>query len=296
MSMPFYVSPEQLMKDRADFARKGISRGRSVVAVQYADGVLFASENPSQALHKVSEIYDRIAFAAVGRYNEFENLRIAGVRLADMRGYAYDRRDVTGRGLANAYAQTLGTIFSSGGEKPYEVELFVAEIGDTPGDDQIYRLTYDGQVADEHRYAVMGGAADVVAGYLSEHYTVGSSLAEAVGLAVAALGHSTDERGETQDRVIPVQDLEVAVLDRTRAQPRKFARIGPYRLEALLGERGQEEAAPAEEAHPPGPASTDASPDDPADPTDQVSGGVTPLQDPVAPDPPVAPPPDPPSP
>ena len=129
MSMPFYVSPEQLMKDRADFARKGIARGRSLVVVQYADGIVFVSENLSQALHKVSEIYDRIAFAAVGRYNEFENLRIAGVRLADMRGYAYDRRDVTGRGLANAYAQTLGTIFSSGGEKPYEVELFVAEVG-----------------------------------------------------------------------------------------------------------------------------------------------------------------------
>ena len=176
MSMPFYVSPEQLMKDRADFARKGIARGRSVVVVQYADGVLFASENPSQALHKVSEIYDRIAFAAVGRYNEFENLRIAGVRLADMRGYAYDRRDVTGRGLANAYAQTLGTIFSSGGEKPYEVELFVAEIGDEAADDQIYRLTYDGQVADEHGYAVMGGAADTVASYLEEHYTEGAPL------------------------------------------------------------------------------------------------------------------------
>ena len=158
MSMPFYVSPEQLMKDRADFARKGIARGRSVVAVQYADGILFVSENPSQALHKVSEIYDRIAFAAVGRYNEFENLRIAGVRLADMRGYAYDRRDVTGRGLANAYAQTLGTIFSSGGEKPYEVEIFVAEVGDAAAEDQIYRLTYDGQVADEHGFAVMGGA------------------------------------------------------------------------------------------------------------------------------------------
>ena len=140
MSMPFYVSPEQLMKDRADFARKGIGRGRSMVAVQYADGILLASENVSQALHKVSEIYDRIAFAAVGRYNEFENLRIAGVRLADMRGYAYDRRDVTARGLANAYAQTLGTIFSSGGEKPYEVEIFVAEIGDAASDDQIYRL------------------------------------------------------------------------------------------------------------------------------------------------------------
>src|SRR4051812_5791691 len=157
MSMPFYVSPEQLMKDRADFARKGIARGRSVVAIQYADGILFASENPSQALHKVSEIYDRIAFAAVGRYNEFENLRIAGVRLADMRGYAYDRSDVTGRGLANAYAHTLGTIFSSGGEKPYEVEIFVAEIGDTAADDQIYRLTYDRQGADEHRYGVGGG-------------------------------------------------------------------------------------------------------------------------------------------
>jgi len=232
MSTPFYVSPEQLMKDRADFARKGIARGRSVVVVQYADGVLFATENPSQALHKVSEIYDRIAFAAVGRYNEFENLRIAGVRLADMRGYAYDRRDVTGRGLANAYAQTLGTVFSSGGEKPYEVELFVAEIGDTAADDQVYRLTYDGQVADEHDYAVMGGAADVVAGYLREHFTAGADLASAVRLAVAALGHS-----DQGDRTIGVDDLEVAVLDRTRAQVRKFHRLRAARLAELLGPR-----------------------------------------------------------
>jgi proteasome alpha subunit len=243
MSMPFYVSPEQLMKDRADFARKGIARGRSVVTVQYADGILFASENPSQALHKVSEIYDRIAFAAVGRYNEFENLRIAGVRLADMRGYAYDRRDVTGRGLANAYAQTLGTIFSSGGEKPYEVELFVAEIGDSAEDDQIYRLTYQGQVTDEHRYAVMGGADEVVASYLAEHYTENASLSDALHVAVAALGHTPDETGTTRDRVIPAADLEVAVLDRTRSQPRKFSRLGPARLESLLGDRGPTEHA-----------------------------------------------------
>jgi len=240
MSMPFYVSPEQLMKDRADFARKGIARGRSVVAIQYADGVLFASENPSQALHKVSEIYDRIAFAAVGRYNEFENLRIAGVRLADMRGYAYDRSDVTGRGLANAYAQTLGTIFSSGGEKPYEVEIFVAEIGDTAAEDQIYRLTYQGQVTDEHRYAVMGGADEVVAAYLKDHYTENASLSEALHVAVAALGRSPDENagnGTTADRVIPASALEVAVLDRTRSRPRKFSRLMPARLETLLGDR-----------------------------------------------------------
>ena len=251
MSMPFYVSPEQLMKDRADFARKGIARGRSVVVIQYADGVLFVSENPSQALHKVSEIYDRIAFAAVGRYNEFENLRIAGVRLADMRGYAYDRRDVTGRGLANAYAQTLGTIFSSGGEKPYEVELFVAEIGDVAADDQIYRLTYDGQVADEHGYAVMGGAADTVASYLKEHYTEGAPLAEALRAAVAALGHTADDKGATTDRVIPDEDLEVAVLDRTRTRSRKFSRIRPARISELLGERGPAEHAEPESASPP---------------------------------------------
>ncbi len=282
MSMPFYVSPEQLMKDRADFARKGIGRGRSVVVVQYADGVLFVSENPSQALHKVSEIYDRIAFAAVGRYNEFENLRIAGVRLADMRGYAYDRRDVTGRALANAYAQTLGTIFSSGGEKPYEVELFVAETGDEPGDDQIYRLTYDGQVADEHGFAVMGGASDVVAGYLRERYAEGAALEDALRLAVAALGHS-----EADDRVIADDHLEVAVLDRTRTRPRKFRRIPPKQLGEILGDRG-----PATDE--PDPVGTSTAPmiDDPSDPTDQVSGGVPPLQPPVTgePSPPVAPP------
>ena len=284
--MPFYVSPEQLMKDRADFARKGIARGRSVVVVQYADGVLFASENPSQALHKVSEIYDRIAFAAVGRYNEFENLRIAGVRLADMRGYAYDRRDVTGRGLANAYAQTLGTIFSSGGEKPYEVELFVAEIGDVAADDQIYRLTYDGQVADEHRYAVMGGAADTVASYLEGQYTDGAPLAEALRVAVASLGHS-----EKADRVIPAEDLEVAVLDRTRSQDRKFSRIRPARLSQLLGDRGPEvpDAAKPEDGAPGG-ARGSAGADNPADPTDQVSGSVPPLEDPTTGEPPTAPP------
>ena len=290
MSMPFYVSPEQLMKDRADFARKGIARGRSVVAVQYADGVLFVSENPSQALHKVSEIYDRIAFAAVGRYNEFENLRIAGVRLADMRGYAYDRRDVTGRGLANAYAQTLGTIFSSGGEKPYEVELFVAEIGDAPADDQIFRLTYDGQVADEHGFAVMGGAAETVASHLRERYSEGASLAEALAMAVAALGHTVDERGQSGDRTIPVEDLEVAVLDRTRTQPRKFVRLRPARLAELLGDRGPETANPDGDRQQGGTTPSASATDDPGDPTDQVSGAVPPLENPVTGEPPVAPP------
>jgi proteasome alpha subunit len=284
--MPFYVSPEQLMKDRADFARKGIARGRSVVAVQYADGILFASENPSQALHKVSEIYDRIAFAAVGRYNEFENLRIAGVRLADMRGYAYDRRDVTGRGLANAYAQTLGTIFSSGGEKPYEVEIFVGEIGDTPADDQIYRLTYQGQVTDEHQYAVMGGADEVVAAYLEENYTENAALDEALRLAVAALGKGPAENGTpAADRVIPASDLEVAVLDRTRTQPRKFLRLVPARLEALLGDRGPttpepsqtpDSATTTEAVSPPEPGSTEDTPEteiDPLDLPDDPDGG-----------------------
>ena len=286
MSMPFYVSPEQMMKDRADFARKGIARGRSVVAIQFRDGILFVSENPSQALHKVSEIYDRIAFAAVGRYNEFENLRIAGVRLADMRGYAYDRRDVTGRGLANAYAQTLGTIFSSGGEKPYEVEIFVAEIGDDRVQDQLYRLTYDGQVADEHGFAVMGGAAETVAAHLREHYEEGAPLEDALHVAVAALGHT-----DSGDRVIPAADLEVAALDRRRQQPRKFVRLRAARLAEILGDRGPEQAAErtVEDAVA-GSGPHQSGKDDPKDPTDQVSGATPPLEDPVSGEPPVAPP------
>ncbi|MCW2759856.1 MAG: proteasome, and subunit [Marmoricola sp.] len=246
MTMPFYVSPEQLMKDRADFARKGIARGRSVAVVRYADGVLFVSENPSAALHKVSEIYDRIAFAAVGRYNEFENLRIAGVRLADMRGYSYDRRDVSGRGLANAYAQTLGTIFSSGGEKPYEIEIFVAEVGDTADDDQVFRLTFDGQVVEEHDFAVMGGAAESVTKYLEERYTPGLSRDDALKLGAAALGHS-----ETGHRDIPAGDLEVAVLDRTRTQERKFKRLSGQVLTDLLGAPAP--AAPDQADNEPGP-------------------------------------------
>jgi len=187
MSAPFYVSPEQLMKDRADYARKGIARGRSNVVLQYADGILFVAENASQALHKISEVYDRIAFAAVGRYNEFENLRVAGVRLADLTGYTYDRRDVTGRTIANAYAQTLGAIFSGAGEKPYEVEIVVAEVGDDADGDTIYRLTYDGSVADEHGFVAMGGQAEHITGLLKERYVAGAPLADALRLAVDVL-------------------------------------------------------------------------------------------------------------
>lgn len=230
MTQQFYVSPEQLMKDRADFARKGISRGRSVAVVQYADGIVFVAENPSQALHKISEIYDRIGFAAVGRYNEFENLRIAGVRLADLRGYSYDRRDVTGRALANAYAQTLGTIFSSGAEKPYEVEIFVAEVGDSPETDQIYRLMYDGSVADVQGYAVMGGQSEQVEAYLGEHYSHGLTLEQAIGIAVAALGQDTEPA-----RTVDAAALEIAVLTRTRSQPRKFRRLREADVVAALG-------------------------------------------------------------
>lgn len=229
MTQPFYVSPEQLMKDRADFARKGITRGRSVAVVHYADGILFVAENPSQALHKISEIYDRIGFAAVGRYNEFENLRIAGVRLADMRGFAYDRRDVTARALANAYAQTLGTIFSSGGEKPYEVEIFVGELGEDAEHDQVYRLMYDGSVADVQGFGVMGGQSEQVEAYLGEHYSAGLDLAGAMKIAVTALGQDTEPA-----RTVEASALEVATLSRTRPQPRKFKRLRAGDVEAAL--------------------------------------------------------------
>ena len=168
MSMPFYASAEQIMRDRSEYARKGIARGRSVVVLTYADGVLFVAENPSPStLHKVSEIYDRIGFAAVGKYNEFENLRVAGIRLADLRGYSYDRRDVTARALANAYSQTLGSIFTEQ-QKPYEVELCVAEVGPGPAQDQLYRLSYDGTIVDEPNFLVMGGQADAVAAQVKD--------------------------------------------------------------------------------------------------------------------------------
>src|ERR1700729_4590861 len=184
--MPFYVSPEQAMKDKADYARKGIARGRSGVVIQYDGGILFVAPNPSSALHKISEIYDRIAFAAVGRYNEFENLRKAGVRYADLTGYQYDRQDVTSRGRANWYAQVLGTIFIES-NKPLEVEMAIAEVGDTAADDQIYRITFDGTITEEHHYLVMGGQADPVAAVLKERYAQGATLAGAMAVAIAAL-------------------------------------------------------------------------------------------------------------
>src|SRR6195952_4337227 len=245
MTMPYYASPEQLMRDRSEYARKGISRGRSVAVVIYADGVLFIAETPSSTLHKVSELYDRIGFAAVGRYSEFESLRVAGIRLADVRGYSYNRRDVTGRVIANAYAQTLAAVFSEQ-MKPYEVELCVAEVGDTTENDQLYRLTFDGSIVDEPDFVVMGGQAEAVTGHLREHFSTGMGLSDALQVGVRALSAVSPVtagggNGGAAGRLTAAQ-LEVAVLDRRRPK-RAFRRVVGSALRTLLGD---EEPAPDE--------------------------------------------------
>ncbi|WFE99227.1 proteasome subunit alpha [Micromonospora sp. WMMD964] len=259
MAMQFYASPEQIMRDRSELARKGIARGRSAVVLSYSGGVLFVAENLSSALHKVSEIYDRIGFAAVGRYNEFENLRRAGVRMADLNGLSYDRRDVTGRALANAFAQTLGAIFTEQ-SKPFEVEICVAEVGATADADELYRLTYDGSVNDEPGRMAMGGQAEAITAVLKSQHRADMSLAEAARVAVQALSTAGGEGGAA--RTIAANQLEVAVLDRQRVG-RTFRRITGAALTALLdgdvaaaeqpGEAGGTDtpAQPTTEAHKP---------------------------------------------
>ncbi|MFG2052649.1 proteasome subunit alpha [Micromonospora sp. NPDC048930] len=241
MAMQFYASPEQIMRDRSELARKGIARGRSAVVLSYEGGVLFVAENLSSTLHKVSEIYDRIGFAAVGRYNEFENLRRAGVRMADLNGLSYDRRDVTGLGLANAFAQTLGAIFTEQ-SKPFEVEICVAEVGATSDDDSLYRLTYDGSVNDEPGRMAMGGQAEAITGVLKNEHRPDMSLSEAVRAAVKALSSVGGEGGAA--RTIAANQLEVAVLDRRRVG-RTFRRITGAALTALLDGEVAADTAPA---------------------------------------------------
>jgi proteasome alpha subunit len=226
MPLPYYVSPEQMMKDKAEYARKGISRGRSIVTLEFGDGILLVAENPSTLLHKISEIYDRIAFAGVGKYNEFENLRIAGIRHADVKGYSYSRGDVTAKALANAYSQALGNIFTQD-IKPFEVEVLVAEVSDDNGTrSEIYHILYDGTIEDEKNYAAMGGQADEIRRFLKDHYQDALDLAAALQLGVRALT-------VTQNKTLSEKDLEVAVLDRTKIR-RKFRRIPPEALTQLL--------------------------------------------------------------
>ncbi|MGC7099616.1 proteasome subunit alpha [Amycolatopsis lurida] len=246
MTMPLYASPEQLMRERSELARKGIARGRSVVVLKYAGGVLFVAENPSTTLHKVSEIYDRIGFAAVGRYSEFESLRRGGIKYVDLQGYQYDRRDVNSRALANVYAQTLGAIFTDQ-LKPYEVEICVAEVGTTPAEDQLYRLTYDGSIGDEPRFVAMGGQTEPITTKLKETYEEGLELSAAVAVAVAALQTSAPNTPATNGGAGEVGKLEVAVLERERPG-RAFRRITGAALEALLPKPEKADEAEADKS------------------------------------------------
>ncbi|MGB7448129.1 MAG: proteasome subunit alpha [Ornithinimicrobium sp.] len=229
MTFGMYVSPEQLMKDRADYARQGIARGRAVIVASYASGIAFVAENPSRSLRKVSEIYDRIGFAAVGKYNEFENLRVAGIRYADLRGFSYDRTDVTARGLAGAYAQTLGTVFTQE-SKPYEIEITVAQVGTGPEEDQIFRLTYDGSVSDEPGFVAMGRDSESLSTSLADRWRPGMSLAEVLSLCVDLLREASQQR---RGPSLSPDQFEVAVLDRHRPR-RTFRRVQASTLDALL--------------------------------------------------------------
>jgi len=224
MTMPFYVAPEQFMKDKADFARKNIGRGRPLVATVYDQGVLICAENSSRSLHKVSEIYDRIAFAGVGKYNEFDQLRIAGVRAADLKGYAYSREDVDARSLANQYASILGQIFTHE-MKPMEVEILVAEVGATRDDDRLFHILYDGTVMDEDHFTVLGGEAEAISARLEEAWNDSLDLSGALKAAVGALAGP--------DRALTAAELEAAVLERTDAR-RAFRRLELDERTALL--------------------------------------------------------------
>ena len=224
MSMPFYVSPEQVMKDRADYARKGIARGRSLIALSTTDGIVIVAENPSRTLYKISEIYDRIAFAGVGKYNEFEMLRIAGVRQADVKGYSFAREDVNARSLANAYAQTLGQVFTHE-MKPYEVEILVAQVGETQDRDELFHILYDGTVMDEQGFSVLGGQADVILEATRQRYEAGLDQGAAIRLGAELLANDGDDLAASQ--------LEVAFLDRTRSR-RAFQRVRGDELATLL--------------------------------------------------------------
>ncbi|BEL02372.1 proteasome subunit alpha [Actinoplanes sichuanensis] len=250
MAMQFYASPEQVQRDRSEYARKGIARGRSAVVLTYEGGILLVAENIT-TLRKISEIYDKIAFAAVGRYNEFEALRRGGVRMADMVGLSYDRRDVTGRALANTYTQTLGAIFSET-QKPYEVEICVAQVGATPAADELYRITYDGSVMDEPGFMAMGGQAEAIGNVLRDRHDATAELTVALALASEALGSVGGENG--QARQLTDKQLEVAVLDRRRPG-RAFRRISGAALTTLLGHESVSEADLGEvDAAPPAPA------------------------------------------
>jgi proteasome alpha subunit len=224
MSMPFYVAPEQVMKDRADYARKGIARGRALVALRYVDGIVVLAENPSNTLRKVSEIYDRIAFAGVGKYNEFDQLRVAGVRAADLKGFQYSRDDVDARSLANQYAQILGQVFTHE-MKPMEVEILVAEVGLTAAGDQLFHILYDGTVMDEQRFSVLGGDAEAITTRLSEAEIDGAELGTAVQAAAAALAGP--------ERTLTAGDFEGAVLSRSNGR-RCFRRLDDAEVGALL--------------------------------------------------------------
>lgn len=238
MSMPFYVAPEQVMKDRADYARKGIARGRAMVAVRYDDGIALVAENPSNTLRKISEIYDRIAFAGVGKYNEFDQLRVAGVRAADLKGYQYSRDDVDARSLANNYAQMLGQIFTHE-MKPMEVEILVAEVAhDASPKDQLFHILYDGTVMDERRFSVLGGDAEAISARLHEAFAEGLDLAAAVKAAVGALAGP--------DRTLTADDLEVAVLARSNGR-RCFNRLPDEIVAIHLASAGPEQQTPTAE-------------------------------------------------
>ncbi len=246
MNMPFYVAPEQVMKDRADYARKGIARGRAMVAVRYDDGIALVAENPSNTLRKVSEIYDRIAFAGVGKYNEFDQLRVAGVRAADLKGYQYSRDDVDARSLANQYAQILGQIFTHE-MKPMEVEILVAEVGLAGPDDQLFHILYDGTVMDEERFSVLGGDADSISERLTAAWHADLTLVEAVQVGRGALAG---------DRQLGPDELEVAVLARSNGR-RCFRRLELAEVADALGEESVE--SPTDAAAPPdGPRAGDA--------------------------------------
>ena len=160
----------------------------------------------------------------MGKYNEFDRLREAGIRWADGTGFTYSREDVDARALANYYGQHLGDMFTEG-QKPLEVEILVAQLGNKLHPTKLYRIAYEGTITDEPRFVVLGGDAETIKDRFAALDESVHNFADTLKYAVSALAGP--------DRTVPPGDLEVGILE-DRGSRRTFSRLVDARVSELL--------------------------------------------------------------
>ena len=227
----------EAIRNRREYLEDQLRGASPVVGLAYADGVLMLTTTPGP--RKLFEVYNDIAFAAIGHPADLEKLRKAVIDIAHLEAFNLSASDVSLQRLVHlGLGPLMKNAFDEILRSPYIARAMVAELDPANPAERFYTIEADGSFASAGDAAAVAGTRqgeEAIVARLADLVPAALSLPAALRRAVEAWGlgalladrEEEGEPGEAEGRAFLAKAarerrFQAAVLDRTLPTRTKF--------------------------------------------------------------------------